>query len=73
MNLSPIMQEVYRFNFNWLLKLGSLQINSTEFPDASVVIGRIDYLSFLVARQGNTFLMCIFRQRASDLQYMTRL
>ena len=73
MNLSSIMQEVYRFNFNWLLKLGSLQINSTEFPDESVVIGRIDYLSFLVARQGNTFLMCIFRQRASDLQYMTRL
>ena len=51
MNLSSIMQEVYRFNFNWLLKLGSQQINSTEFPNASVVIG----------------------QRASDLQYMTRL
>ena len=49
MNLSSIMQEVYHFNFNWLLKLGSQQINSTEFPDASVVIGRIDYLSLLVA------------------------
>ena len=39
------LQEVYHLNFNWPLILAARRLNSTEFPDASVVLGRIDYLS----------------------------
>ena len=33
------LQEVYHLNFNWPLTLAARRLNSTEFPDASVVLG----------------------------------